>query len=296
MKFGHHLFCRHCGVRSFGRGYVEAIGGDYVAVQLASLDDVDLEELIAAPIRYADGRNNNWGAPPGDLPGTCERRRRCLRRTGAYRRGRRRTRAPAAPSSPVLLRDLSRLQIQLELPPTSGLAHTICGVEPCTSVLIRSSIFWRGSWSARTRRRSAAHVARHHETRRRGLRASLERLARQREVVVVRRRLAERVEHHEVLRALRPAGPGQGRVLLGLRRRPLLELDGPRRRARGLAWRRRASGSPRRPRPTPPRRSPRPRRGPSPRQRAPPPRGSPLRANSAPSRGATASRPAPPTR
>ncbi|XXX77730.1 GFA family protein [Sorangium sp. So ce134] len=64
MKVGHHLFCRHCGVRSFGRGYVEAIGGDYVAVQLGSLNDVDPEELISAPVRYADGRNNNWGAPP----------------------------------------------------------------------------------------------------------------------------------------------------------------------------------------------------------------------------------------
>ena len=63
-KNGHHLFCRHCGVRSFGRGHVKEIGGDYVAVQLASLNDVDLQELISAPIRYADGRNNDWGASP----------------------------------------------------------------------------------------------------------------------------------------------------------------------------------------------------------------------------------------
>ena len=38
-KSAHHLFCRHCGVRSFGRGYVEQIGGHHVSIQLASLDN-----------------------------------------------------------------------------------------------------------------------------------------------------------------------------------------------------------------------------------------------------------------
>lgn len=65
-KVGHHLFCKHCGVRTFGRGYVEEIGGDYVAVQLATLDNVDLQEIIGAPVRFADGRNNNWGEPPAE--------------------------------------------------------------------------------------------------------------------------------------------------------------------------------------------------------------------------------------
>lgn len=65
-KSMHHLFCRSCGVRSFARGYVKEIGGDYVAVQLASLDNVDPKELISAPIRYADGRNNDWGVPPSE--------------------------------------------------------------------------------------------------------------------------------------------------------------------------------------------------------------------------------------
>ena len=63
---GHHLFCRRCGVRSFERGHLEQIGGDYVSIKLASLDDVDLQELIDAPVTYADGRNNAWWNRPAE--------------------------------------------------------------------------------------------------------------------------------------------------------------------------------------------------------------------------------------
>jgi hypothetical protein len=62
----HHLFCRHCGIRSFGRGYVEQIGGHHVSVQLASLDNATLEELIAAPVKYANGRDNRWSDEPAE--------------------------------------------------------------------------------------------------------------------------------------------------------------------------------------------------------------------------------------
>jgi hypothetical protein len=63
-KSAHHLFCRHCGVRSFGRGYIEQIGGDFVSIQVCALDDVTPEELSTAPVRYANGRDNNWWSAP----------------------------------------------------------------------------------------------------------------------------------------------------------------------------------------------------------------------------------------
>lgn len=60
------LFCRNCGVRSFGRGNVPQIGGAYVSVAVNCLDDVTLEELSTAPVRYMDGRNNNWFEAPAE--------------------------------------------------------------------------------------------------------------------------------------------------------------------------------------------------------------------------------------
>ena len=63
-KSGHHVFCRHCGVRSFGHGTVEAIGGEYYSVNVACLDDLDQAELAALTIQFMDGRNNSWWTPP----------------------------------------------------------------------------------------------------------------------------------------------------------------------------------------------------------------------------------------
>jgi hypothetical protein len=65
-RAGHHLFCKHCGVRSFERGHVEQIGGDYVSVKVMALDDADLNEILDAPVRYANGRDNAWWNPPAE--------------------------------------------------------------------------------------------------------------------------------------------------------------------------------------------------------------------------------------
>ena len=65
-KQGHHLFCATCGVRPFGRGYVEAIGGDYVSINLGALDDATDTELAEAPVSCANGRDNAWWDAPAE--------------------------------------------------------------------------------------------------------------------------------------------------------------------------------------------------------------------------------------
>src|SRR5882724_12463274 len=53
----HHVFCRLCGVHPFVRGYIEQIGGDFVSVQLGTLDDASATELVEAPVKYSNGRD-----------------------------------------------------------------------------------------------------------------------------------------------------------------------------------------------------------------------------------------------
>lgn len=63
-KIGHHLFCKHCGVRPYGHGTLDVLGGDFVSINVAALDGVSDDELAAIPIAYGDGRDDNWQNPP----------------------------------------------------------------------------------------------------------------------------------------------------------------------------------------------------------------------------------------
>jgi hypothetical protein len=62
----HNRFCRTCGVAVYGHGHIEAIGGDFVSVSVAALDDLDPADLAAAPIRCMDGRHDNWWNEPAE--------------------------------------------------------------------------------------------------------------------------------------------------------------------------------------------------------------------------------------
>lgn len=59
-----HVFCGRCGLHPFARAGFEPMGGDFVCVNIACLDDVDPQELEAAPIVYEDGINDAYDVAP----------------------------------------------------------------------------------------------------------------------------------------------------------------------------------------------------------------------------------------
>lgn len=63
-KQGHNFFCKHCGLRTFGRGDVPELGGAFVSINVACLDDVSDEELAALPVRFLNGRDYDWMHEP----------------------------------------------------------------------------------------------------------------------------------------------------------------------------------------------------------------------------------------
>ncbi|WP_295046379.1 GFA family protein [uncultured Paracoccus sp.] len=59
----HHVFCSRCGTRLWTQGNIEELGGRFTAVFIPALDDVPEADLIAAPLFYADGAQDNWWNP-----------------------------------------------------------------------------------------------------------------------------------------------------------------------------------------------------------------------------------------
>ena len=64
-KVAHHFFCKHCGVHPFEWIDVPNMTGrKYLNINVACLDNLDIDELMAAPVTYCDGRNDDWGSRP----------------------------------------------------------------------------------------------------------------------------------------------------------------------------------------------------------------------------------------
>ena len=60
-------FCKQCGIRTPALGELAEMGGAFYAVQVSLLDDLDPDELAAAPIRYVDGRHDRFDRAPDDV-------------------------------------------------------------------------------------------------------------------------------------------------------------------------------------------------------------------------------------
>jgi hypothetical protein len=56
-------FCRTCGVRTFARGNLEALGGVFHAISVPALA-LSPEQLVAIPVRYINGRDGRYDEAP----------------------------------------------------------------------------------------------------------------------------------------------------------------------------------------------------------------------------------------
>lgn len=63
---GHHRFCKTCGIATHSHGDIPQMGGVFVSVHLAALDDLPVDDLVAAPLSYMDGLHDNWQNPPSE--------------------------------------------------------------------------------------------------------------------------------------------------------------------------------------------------------------------------------------
>jgi hypothetical protein len=61
-----YAFCSRCGIRLYGTGDAPQMGGRFYAVNVPTLDDVDREALVAAPLRFVDGAHDRFDRAPED--------------------------------------------------------------------------------------------------------------------------------------------------------------------------------------------------------------------------------------
>jgi len=61
-----HCFCRRCGIKPFGRGNMEALGGVFYAVNVACLDGDAPLQFAVREIVFQDGAHNDWSQPPAE--------------------------------------------------------------------------------------------------------------------------------------------------------------------------------------------------------------------------------------
>ena len=61
-----YRFCSRCGVRLFAAGHHEQLGGHFYAIHVPTLDDIDREELVRAPLNFVDNAHDRPDREPSD--------------------------------------------------------------------------------------------------------------------------------------------------------------------------------------------------------------------------------------
>jgi hypothetical protein len=62
-----HYFCARCGVNTHDVvGTPNATGRPYVNVSVSCLEDASVDEVVGAPLRFYDGRNDAWERTPAE--------------------------------------------------------------------------------------------------------------------------------------------------------------------------------------------------------------------------------------
>ena len=62
-KMSRRFFCKHCGVHCYGSGHLAELGGDFVSVNVNTVENI---EPSALKVIYWDGRHDNWQVGPRD--------------------------------------------------------------------------------------------------------------------------------------------------------------------------------------------------------------------------------------
>lgn len=59
-----HLFCKHCGIKTFGKGHLEELGGEFYAVNVTCLDGLTPAQLAQLTVQFEDGLHDDWPSEP----------------------------------------------------------------------------------------------------------------------------------------------------------------------------------------------------------------------------------------
>jgi hypothetical protein len=61
-----YRFCSRCGIRLYATGDLAQLGGRFYAIHVPTLDDVDREQLVHAPLNFVDNAHDRPDRAPED--------------------------------------------------------------------------------------------------------------------------------------------------------------------------------------------------------------------------------------